>query len=338
MPITLIVRLSGKNDASHKLTFDGTRVVIGRGEGCDLRLPDPSVSHRHASIRAKGPEYSVVDEGSTNGTFIGGVRLARAAPRVVKSGDLLRVGRVWVEVKIGELAATPDLGMATRDLALALVSQAMSALGDDVVPKVRVVEGPDLGAELALAEEGHVYVVGRGEKCDLLLSDPDASREHAQIVKRGATVLVRDLGARNGVFLGESAIAKGRDVPWRSPVMVRLAGTVLALDEPVARALVDLEAGDDEKVAPGEEPPAPPPSAPAPSTADAPPSKNKRESSPPPQPASAAPIASLGETTQPAARNKKKAGFSPTDALVVVGAIVVIALSALALVWLLRAS
>jgi pSer/pThr/pTyr-binding forkhead associated (FHA) protein len=334
MPITLIVRLSGKNDASHKLTFDGTRIVIGRGEGCDLRLPDPSVSHRHASIRAKGPEYTIVDEGSTNGTFLGGVQLARAAPRIVKSGDLLRVGRVWLEVKIGELAATPDLGMATRDLALALVSQAMNAIGDDVVPKVRVVEGPDLGVELALAEEGRVYVIGRGEKCDLLLSDADASREHAHVVRRGATVLVRDLGARNGIFLGESAIAKGRDVAWRSPTMARLAGTVLALDEPVARALVELEAGDDEKVRPGEEPPAPPPSTSGASTAPEP-----RKSVPPPASAGpAAPIASLGETTQPAARKKKATGFSPTDALVVVGAVLVIALSALALVWLLRAS
>jgi pSer/pThr/pTyr-binding forkhead associated (FHA) protein len=334
MPITLIVRLTGKNDASHKLTFDGTRVVIGRGEGCDLRLPDPSVSHRHASLRAKGPEYTIVDEGSTNGTFIGGVRLARAAPRIVKSGDMLRVGRVWLEVKIGELAATPDLGMATRDLALALVSQAMQAMGDDVVPKVRVVEGPDLGAELALAEEGRVYVIGRGEKCDLLLADQDASREHAQIVRRGATVLVRDLGARNGVFLGESAIAKGRDVAWRGPVMARLAGTVLALDEPALRALVELESGDDEKVAPDEEPPAPPRS-----TSIAPAAPEAAPSVPPPASAApAAPIASLGETTQPAARKRKKAGFSPTDALVVVGAVLVIALSALALVWLLRAS
>ena len=335
MPITLIVRLPGAKDAAHKLTFDGERLVLGRGEGADLRLPDPSVSHRHATLRAKGAEYTLVDEGSSNGTFIGGVRLLPQSPRIVKSGDLLRVGRVWIEVKMGELAATPDLALATRELALALVSQAMHAIGDDVTPKVRVVEGPDLGAVLPLTDEGRTYVIGRGERCDLLLADPDASREHAQVVRRGATVMVRDAGARNGVQMGESKLPRGRDVVWRSPTMLRLAGTVLALDEPVALALSELESGADEALPPGEAP-----KEPAPSVRP----KDMKEGADPtgaaPAPFAAAPIADvpeLGNTTQPAARGKKKGGgVSPTDALVVVGAVFVIAISAAALVWLLK--
>jgi pSer/pThr/pTyr-binding forkhead associated (FHA) protein len=333
MPITLIVRLPGAKDAAHKLTFDGERVVLGRGDTADLRLPDPSVSHRHATLRAKGAEYTLVDEGSTNGTFIGGVRLLPSSPRIVKSGDLLRVGRVWIEVRMGELAATPDLALATRDLALALVSQAMHAIGDDVIPKVRVVEGPDLGAVLVLNDEGRTYVVGRGDRCDLLLADVDASREHLQVVRRGATVMVRDAGAKNGVQMGDSKLARGRDVVWRSPTMLRLAGTVLALDEPVALALSELESGADEALKPGEAPKEPTPSV------------RPKEGTDPggpqaaPEPGPAAPMADVPElrqTTQPAARGRKKGGVSPTDALVVVAAIFVIAISAAALIWLLR--
>ena len=338
MPITLIVRLPGAKDAAHKLTFDGERVVLGRGDGADLRLPDPSVSHRHATLRAKGAEYTLVDEGSTNGTFIGGVRLLQGTPRIVKSGDLCRVGRVWVEVRMGELAATPDLALATRDLALALVSQAMKAIGDDVTPRVRVVEGPDEGTELRLVEEGRSYVIGRGERTDLLLSDPDASREHAFVLRRGATVLVRDAGAKNGVQMGESQLPRARDVVWRAPTMLRLAGTVLALSEPVAVALSELESGADEALKPGEAPKEPMPSVrpsgpghtqpeePAPSARGAAPSGG-----------GAAPMADLqelGNTTRPA--RARKGGVSATDALVVVGAIFVIAISAAALVWLLR--
>src|SRR5215468_5337573 len=73
------------------LTFDTPRLVIGRGDGCDLRLPDPSVSHRHCSIRQRGAEHVLVDEGSTNGTFAGRTRLVPQTLHVIRSGDLVRI-------------------------------------------------------------------------------------------------------------------------------------------------------------------------------------------------------------------------------------------------------
>ena len=47
---------AGSSEAAPELSlaFDTPRLVIGRGDGCDVRLPDPSVSHRHASIRQRG--------------------------------------------------------------------------------------------------------------------------------------------------------------------------------------------------------------------------------------------------------------------------------------------
>ncbi|MCW5834031.1 MAG: FHA domain-containing protein, partial [Labilithrix sp.] len=195
MAVTVVVRSASGGEAP-SLTFDGGRIVIGRSDGSDVRLPDPSVSLRHASIRAQGAEYALVDEGSTNGTWVGGVKLGPHTPRLVKSGDLVRVGRVWLELVVGHKAPTPDLGLATRDLALALVRSAMDAMGDDTRAVVRVAEGPDMGAELRLVEEGRVYVIGRAEGCDLPLADEDASREHAAVVRRGAQILLRDLGSR----------------------------------------------------------------------------------------------------------------------------------------------
>src|ERR1700687_4032997 len=100
MPLTVIVRSAG-GDA--RLTFDGTqRVVIGRGPGSDVRLPDSSVSHRHATLRSQGADFLVVDEGSTNGTFVGGVRIAQGTSRIVRSGDMVRVGRVWLALAIDQ--------------------------------------------------------------------------------------------------------------------------------------------------------------------------------------------------------------------------------------------
>jgi len=340
LPLTLLVRSTTAPGGDQlALTFDGTRVVIGRGKGCDVRLPDPSVSQRHASIRTDRGKQTLVDEGSTNGTFVGGVRLAPETPRALRTGDLIRVGRVWLEVRIDQTPPTRDLAMATRELALLLVSQAMEALGDDVVPKARVVEGPDAGTTMPLAEEGRAYLVGRGEACDMSLADEDASREHVQLVRRGQVVLVRDLGSKNGALLGESRLLRDRDVLWKNSSMLRLGRTVLALEEPVAIALGALEDVADEPIEDDVPPePAPissfkpciePPAVPASSPPSGPPSIAS---------ASAAPIAMVvkDNSRNAATMRRKTSSWSATDFAVVFAALAVIALSVAGLVWLLR--
>jgi pSer/pThr/pTyr-binding forkhead associated (FHA) protein len=330
MPISVVIRLaqrpaSGKGPRDEpssppSLTFDGARTVIGRGAGCEVRLPDPSVSQRHATIRVEGSGYALVDEGSTNGTFVGDVRLTPHVPRTLRHGDVLRVGRVWLEVRINQEPATLDLPAATRDLALRLVEDAMRAIGDDISPRIDIVEGPDRGRILVLEEEGRAYVAGRGEECDFLLDDMDGSREHIQLIHRTGGVFARDLGSKNGAWLGESPVPRERDVVWRSPTMLRIGQNVLALKEPVADALAELESSPDEPL-PAATAPAFPAAAPA----------QPAGLAPSPAPVAEPPVPRV----LPLARSKRKA-FSPADLAVVVAALCIVALSVAGLYWLLR--
>lgn len=329
MPVTIFLRLA-EGKTTPALTFDGPRVVIGRGPSSDVRVPDASVSLRHATIQIDAGEHTLIDEGSTNGTFVGEVRLATGAPRVLRSGDLVRVGRVWLEVKVDQTPATRDLSNATRDLALALVSQAMLALGEDVASKIRVVEGPDRGASLTLEEDGRAYLLGRGATCDLPLEEPEASREHVQLVRRGTTVTVRDLDSKNGVFLGQSKLVPGRDVFWKASSMLRVGTTVVALEEPVAEALTEIEHSADEKVKPDDIPPAP-------KTLASGAAQNPPPSSVESAPMSSAPIASIDRPalSRPPP-SSRRATFAPADLLVVAAAIAIIAASIGGLIWLLH--
>ena len=65
-------------------------LVLGRGEACQIRIQDNSVSRRHAQIEPTTDGYVVQDLGSTNGTFVNDV--TTAAPRRLRDGDYLRVG------------------------------------------------------------------------------------------------------------------------------------------------------------------------------------------------------------------------------------------------------
>jgi pSer/pThr/pTyr-binding forkhead associated (FHA) protein len=330
MPITVIVR-SKTGDETARLTFDAAaRVVIGRGAGSDVRLPDPAVSHRHATLRLQGSDFAVVDEGSTNGTFVGGVRVAPRTSRILRSGTTVRVGHIALELLIDQNPVTRDLALATRDLALALVSQAMNEIGADPTTRVRVVEGRDQGAVLPLAEEGRECTIGRGTGCELSLADADASREHMSVVIRDGQVYVRDMGTKNGTWLGETALAGDRETLWRSHQMIRIGRTVLALEEPVREALARIESAADESM--------------------------PEEASPPPAAGeNAAPVGdSVGriasengehalvpsDEERPEAAKPKRvpngAGWSILDGLVMTAALLILVLSLAAMVWLLR--
>jgi phosphoserine phosphatase RsbU/P len=70
----------------------GNRTIIGRAENSHVRLADRSLSRNHAEIlRREGASY-LVDLGSTNGTFLNGVRLESERP--LRDGDVIVLGEI----------------------------------------------------------------------------------------------------------------------------------------------------------------------------------------------------------------------------------------------------
>jgi len=64
-------------------------MVLGRGNDCDIRIDDHSVSRRHARVQPGADGFYAVDLQSTNGTFVNDVP---ASICKLKDGDYLRVG------------------------------------------------------------------------------------------------------------------------------------------------------------------------------------------------------------------------------------------------------
>jgi pSer/pThr/pTyr-binding forkhead associated (FHA) protein len=65
-------------------------VTIGRHRDNDIALGDPTVSARHAEIRADGDRYLITDVGSFNGTYVNRRPVDQAE---LHDGDEVWVGR-----------------------------------------------------------------------------------------------------------------------------------------------------------------------------------------------------------------------------------------------------
>lgn len=61
--------------------------IIGRSEECQIAIPDPRVSRRHAMIRKQDGGFYLFDLGSFNGSYLNGSRVTAA--RQLKSGDII---------------------------------------------------------------------------------------------------------------------------------------------------------------------------------------------------------------------------------------------------------
>jgi hypothetical protein len=71
----------------------GASVDIGRDAANAIPLPqDNNASRKHATIQITGGQCVVMDNGSSNGTFVNGVRIANQMPQPLRPGDELTVG------------------------------------------------------------------------------------------------------------------------------------------------------------------------------------------------------------------------------------------------------
>lgn len=90
MDVTLVTVEGSKHPQSLRLRSE--EAIVGRREGCDVRIPSHSVSRRHCRLSFREDLLTVEDLASSNGTFVNGQRIAR--PEVLKPGDQLEIGPV----------------------------------------------------------------------------------------------------------------------------------------------------------------------------------------------------------------------------------------------------
>jgi hypothetical protein len=94
--------------------------------------------------------------------------------------------------------------------------------------------GPNTGGEYRLEKE--MVLLGRDEKCDVIVADVEVSRQHARITGTPQGYVLEDLGSTNGTFLDGDRVTGPRLLE---------AGSRIALSETVVFAF-ELEEQDTE--------------------------------------------------------------------------------------------
>lgn len=179
-----------------QLEFGGRRFAVAAGEMCigsdpalELCLPGEGVAARHATVRRAvgGPLVVQATAGSAikvNGAVVG------TDPTPLFHGDRLAIGSHEI------LIVDPERGGVTQVFA----RRDDSARGGPERPAAA-------GSRLVSLNDGREYhvdvvpfLLGRDASAQIVVSSPDASRQHAEIVSRPDGDVLVDLSA-NGTYL-----------------------------------------------------------------------------------------------------------------------------------------
>jgi pSer/pThr/pTyr-binding forkhead associated (FHA) protein len=117
------------NGAEKVFWLEAPRFTIGRGTENSLCLPDPVVSRYHAELIRLGDAFLLRDLGSTNGSYINGLRISE---QMLNDGDLVRFGQAGPELvfkQIEELDQRTEAGRRRLKTTQNLIDSLTGKLG-----------------------------------------------------------------------------------------------------------------------------------------------------------------------------------------------------------------
>ncbi|WP_307037531.1 ABC transporter ATP-binding protein/permease [Streptomyces canus] len=239
----LVLELNGRT-----WTLDASRpYTLGRDPQGDIVLDDARVSWRHATISWSGRSWVIEDHGSTNGTFVQGQRIhqlelgpgsavhlgnATDGPRVSLSGTAAPAAQPQQQPYAaqgaqggGAPAANPGWAQQAPQHQQAPQAGWQQPQQQPSAGKVPQQQGPGVGAGAPPVygdrspttfhqfSIGRVMRIGRALENELVVSDLQVSRHHAEFHSTpDGRMEIRDLGSHNGTYVNGQPIAKGGSI------------------------------------------------------------------------------------------------------------------------------
>ena len=195
--------------------------AIGRDETCQIRIGHHNISRRHCELKFVNGVLVVEDLGSSNGTYLNGVRITE--PERVRSGDQLQIGGLKLEVDmlvenfdhvLDRQRLTPEIAASSTHIyspeEMVNLSRPRSATAPPPEQKtegfyrLQMLSGEHQGKILRVSKAE--FLIGREEVCDLRPACDQVSRQHCKILMQGGKLLICDLGTPNGTRVNQKTI------------------------------------------------------------------------------------------------------------------------------------
>lgn len=192
--------------------------LIGKNDGCSLRIQDPLISSMHAVIMERNGRLFLFDLQSKNGTFVVSRAKAGMAPELQPVFSVREIDALtdadWE--KATELHPGMQIAFACEMWLCRAVQEGADATpsldqdaesGCKVEIQLEVLVGPEPGRIITIGE--FPCVIGRsGSKADIaFLEDVSVSRAHARLhIDEKGCICLEDMGSRNGTLINGRTI------------------------------------------------------------------------------------------------------------------------------------
>ncbi|MBJ7449248.1 MAG: type III secretion system inner membrane ring subunit SctD [Parachlamydiales bacterium] len=230
---------------------------IGRDpEVCDITLEDPTVSRRHLHIRRTSSGFTIENLSTSNPATINDAALQE--PHLLKEDEKLRIGDTTFHLSVKEEteASSPDLEtlLPAEDVDNLPYETIFEPLPEAATPPqtpshfdlnqtsrfvLKVVTGPQTGAEFNL-EPQQPYLIGTDvATCDIVFHDLSISRQHARLViVDDEQCLIEDMNSRNGVLVDGQVIDKEARVPAQHLITLGTTSFIIIDREKASETIV----------------------------------------------------------------------------------------------------
>lgn len=173
-------------EKGHSFSIKGDSIQIGRGRRNDIIIEDNDVSREHCRLVKIDDVYELYDLDSTNGTFVNGQRVidkwTLTRNCIIELGDA-----ITLEYKLDEV---DKIDYDARKTSQSMQQQYFLMVKTPSRPKYAVYP----------LKEKHISV-GRGTNNQVIVIEPEISRNHLHLTRSKIGYYVEDTGSTNGTSI-----------------------------------------------------------------------------------------------------------------------------------------
>jgi hypothetical protein len=124
--------------------------------------------------------------------------------------ERLGLGEFGIQTRVVQPAEEPEAASAQEESGRTMIYSTANRLAEPLEERARAEANTALllldGRRMVVGPAG--ATLGRSRQCDVVLSDPNVSRQHAEIRPRGGSWVLTDLGSTNGTLLNGRRIER----------------------------------------------------------------------------------------------------------------------------------